>query len=93
MRDQQASKAVGNWQEQTLPGHNFTPKQLFWISCGQVWCSKYRDGAYKNQIKTGVHSPEEFRIQGSLSNNDDFAIDFNCPKGSPMNPVEKCSVW
>jgi len=93
LKDQKVKNDDQDWEEQRLPGHNFTPKQLFWISWGQVWCSKYRDGAYKKQIKTGAHSPGGFRIMGSLSNNDDFAKDFNCPKGSPMNPENKCSVW
>ena len=81
------------WEEKSLPGHGFTPKQLFWISWGQVWCAKWRDGALKQQIKTGAHSPGEFRIRGSLSNNVDFSRDFNCPKGSGMNPEKKCTVW
>jgi membrane metallo-endopeptidase-like protein 1 len=93
LKDQKASKSAWQWEEQTLPGHAFTPKQLFWISWSQVWCSKYRDGAYIKQIKTGQHSPGEFRTRGSLSNNEDFANDFGCAKGSPMNPLEKCSVW
>jgi len=76
-----------------LPGHDYTPRQLFWISFGQVWCSKFKDGSLKAQILTGVHSPGEFRIRGPLSNNPDFAKDFNCPAGSPMNPVKKCEVW
>lgn len=92
VNDQKSSNGK-QWEEKKLPGHDFTPKQLFWISWGQVWCAKWRDGALKQQIKTGQHSPGEFRIKGSLSNNNEFSKDFNCPTGSPMNPEEKCSVW
>jgi predicted metalloendopeptidase len=66
---------------------------MFWISYGQLWCSKYHDSALKNLILTDAHSPGEFRVLGPLSNNHDFAKDFNCPVGSRMNPADKCEVW
>ena len=59
----------------------------------QAWCSKYRTEKMKNQILTGQHSIEKFRIIGPMSNNDDFAKDFCCAKGTKMNPVKKCVVW
>eukprot|EP00094_Tigriopus_californicus_P012658 TCALIF_12236-PA protein Name:"Similar to Mmel1 Membrane metallo-endopeptidase-like 1 (Mus musculus)" AED:0.04 eAED:0.04 QI:0/0.66/0.25/0.75/1/1/4/0/771 len=79
--------------ESKLPGLGFNPKQLFWISWGQVWCAKWRDEALKKQIKTGAHSPNKFRIIGPLSNFDEFSIDFKCQADSPMNPQKKCQVW
>ena len=45
------------------------------------------------QIETGQHSPGKYRILVPLSNNEDFAKDFNCPAGSGMNPEKKCKVW
>ena len=47
----------------------------------------------KIQIITDEHSPAQFRVLGPLSNRQEFASDFNCPVGSPMNPVKKCEVW
>ncbi|XP_068152406.1 neprilysin-2 isoform X1 [Drosophila tropicalis] len=79
--------------EQKLPGLDYSPQQMFWISAGQTWCAKYRKESLKMRITTGVHSPSEFRVLGSLSNMKDFAKDFQCPEGSPMNPVQKCEVW
>ncbi|KAH8417201.1 hypothetical protein KR222_006349, partial [Zaprionus bogoriensis] len=82
-----------NGPEPKLPGLDYTPQQMFWISAGQTWCAKYRKESLKMRITTGVHSPSEFRVLGSLSNMKDFAKDFQCPEGSPMNPVHKCEVW
>ncbi|XP_037040793.1 neprilysin-2 isoform X2 [Bradysia coprophila] len=82
-----------NGPEPRLPGLDFSPQQLFWISAAQTWCSVYRTESMKMRITTGVHSPAQFRVLGPLSNMRDFASDFNCPEGSMMNPVKKCEVW
>ncbi|XP_017847714.1 neprilysin-2 isoform X2 [Drosophila busckii] len=79
--------------EPKLPGLDYTPQQMFWISAGQTWCAKYRKESLKMRITTGVHSPSEFRVLGPFSNVKDFAKDFQCPEGSFMNPVQKCEVW
>ena len=80
-------------EEPTLPGLKFSQRQLFFVSFGQLWCSKYRDQALKRLIKTDSHAPGIFRVIGTLQNNEDFAREFNCPRGSKMNPEAKCSVW
>ena len=82
-----------NWKEEKLVGFNFTPEQLFWISHGQLQCSKYSDEALIQQIKTRPHSPKQFRLLGPLQNSENFAKDFNCPAESRMNPSDKCVVW
>ena len=41
---------------------------MFWISAADTWCSKYRNKALEKRIKTGVHSPGMFRVQGPFSN-------------------------
>lgn len=32
--------------EPTLPGLNYSAKQLFWIAAAQTWCSVYRPGKF-----------------------------------------------
>ena len=81
-------------EEQRLPGlQDYTPKQLFWISAANTWCSKYRPKSLEKRIKTGAHSPGMFRVRGPFSNSPEFAQDFKCPLGSAMHPVDKCKVW
>lgn len=33
-----------NGVEKRLPGLEYTPEQLFWVSAAQTWCSVYRPG-------------------------------------------------
>ncbi|XP_034935732.1 neprilysin-2-like isoform X2 [Chelonus insularis] len=82
-----------NNPEPRLPGLHYSPRQMFWISAANTWCSVYRPEALKLRITTGFHSPGEFRILGPLSNMPQFSEDFQCPEGSRMNPPNKCHVW
>ncbi|XP_058793376.1 neprilysin-2-like isoform X2 [Phymastichus coffea] len=82
-----------NSKEPLLPGLDYTPQQMFWISAANVWCTKQRSEMLKLDILTDEHSPGEFRVIGPLSNMPEFARDFNCPVGSRMNPLKKCAVW
>ncbi|GAB6031348.1 NEDD8 protease Nep2 [Chamberlinius hualienensis] len=84
---------LNNGEEDLLPGLNITQLQAFWMSFANVWCSKTRPEAMILRILTGVHSPQKFRVNGVVSNSPQFANDFNCPVGSPMNPEHKCVVW
>jgi len=79
--------------EPRLPGLPYSQNQLFWLSGGAMWCQVSRPEALKEYILTDPHSPARFRINGPFSNMVEFARDWNCPTGSPMNPEKKCRVW
>ncbi|XP_014272262.1 neprilysin-4 isoform X3 [Halyomorpha halys] len=95
----QSFRAYKKWLEkngesdETLPGLNYTGMQLFFLNFAQVWCGDTRPAATRNKMKTAVHSPGKYRVIGTLSNSVDFSKVYNCPLGSPMNPMKKCSVW
>ncbi|KAK7483108.1 hypothetical protein BaRGS_00025676 [Batillaria attramentaria] len=80
-------------EEPALPGINLSHDQLFFLNYAQIWCGKVRDEEALHGIRTSVHSPGPIRVLGPLSNSKDFARAYNCPGGSRMNPVHKCSVW
>ncbi|KAJ3654445.1 hypothetical protein Zmor_013634 [Zophobas morio] len=87
-------KWVGrNKIEPSLPGLPYTPRQLFWISAANIWCTKSKKEFLKKFVTFGYHSPKYFRVVVPFMNSDYFGRDFNCPLGSPMNPKNKCKVW
>ncbi|TWW76777.1 Endothelin-converting enzyme-like 1, partial [Takifugu flavidus] len=79
--------------ERPLPGLRYTHEQLLFIAFAQNWCMKRRSQSIYLQLLTDKHAPEHYRVIGSVSQFDEFARVFHCPRGSPMNPVDKCSVW
>ena len=79
--------------EQRLPGLDYTPKQLFWVAGAILYCGKYRPEALKTAVLNDSHSPKRVRVNAMLRNNAEFAHDWNCKVGTPMNPVDKCIVW
>ncbi|XP_039448993.1 neprilysin-1 isoform X4 [Culex pipiens pallens] len=94
----QSFRAYRKWvklhgPEQELPGMNMTHDQLFFLNYAQIWCGSMRPEDALTKIRSSVHSPGIIRVIGPLSNSKDFAEAYDCPLGSPMNPLNKCSVW
>ncbi|KAF2902340.1 hypothetical protein ILUMI_03845 [Ignelater luminosus] len=87
------SWAKRNGDESRLPGLQYTPRQLFWISTANLWCATQKTEFLQLQVLTDAHSPPNFRVLGPLRNTEYFSRDFKCPVGSNMNPVHKCQVW
>lgn len=82
-----------NGPEARLPGLNYTPEQLFWLSFANAFCTKARPEYLKLIITTDEHSPAMFRVIGSLSNIPEFSRDFHCSHNTKMNPKKKCVLW
>ncbi|CAH8494244.1 unnamed protein product [Dicrocoelium dendriticum] len=76
-----------------LPGLNFTSDQLFFLSFAQLWCVKHLPRSVLNTVLFDVHTVDQYRVIGTLTNSEDFARVFKCPVGSYMNPEKKCKVW
>ncbi|XP_055352436.1 membrane metallo-endopeptidase-like 1 isoform X2 [Paramacrobiotus metropolitanus] len=101
----QAYRAYRKWKERTLPAGGSEPRlpglahvsheKLLFLSYAHIWCGLSRPDAYANDILSGVHSPDKYRVTGPLRNLKEFSEAFHCPEKSPMNPPaeEKCQVW
>ena len=71
----------------------FNAEQQAFIAFGQVWCTNYRPEAARTQALTNPHSTGQWRVNGPVSDTPDFARAFSCKAGSPMAPVNHCTVW
>jgi putative endopeptidase len=87
--------------ENTLKGKprelidGFTPEQRFFLSFAQVWRRNVRPEMLRTQIKTDVHSPAEFRVNGPLPDLQAFYDAFGCGKDSKMYipPEKRARIW
>ncbi|WP_374513999.1 M13 family metallopeptidase [Brevundimonas sp.] len=69
--------------------------QRFFYGWAQVWQSKYRDDALRQQIATDPHSPAEFRVIGPLRNIDAWYDAFDVQPGDKyyLPPEERVRIW
>jgi len=74
-----------------IPGK--TDKQMFFIAYALHWCEVDTPEALRRQVNSNPHSPARFRVNGPLSQLPQFAVAFNCPQNSPMNPKKRCEIW
>ncbi|XP_050499476.1 neprilysin-4-like [Diabrotica virgifera virgifera] len=72
--------------------NDFTPEQEFFIGFGTLWCNN-PSISYLQQMSTNEHAHSKYRVNGVVSNMEEFAEAFNCPVGSKMNPSNKCRIW
>ncbi|XP_060533309.1 neprilysin-4-like [Cylas formicarius] len=73
----------------------FTWEQLFFIGYGTMWCNR-ESTAYLTAAQTctsNCHARSKWRVNGVVSNMEEFASAFNCLVGSKMNPENKCKLW
>jgi len=82
---------------QPAPGpiDGFTPEQRFFLSYGTIWRTNQRHEMTRLRVQTDPHSPPKFRVNGPLSNLDEFAAAFDVPEGAPMRrpAAERVTIW
>ncbi len=62
----------------------FTPEQRFFLAYARIWRRLQRPEAARTQVNTDPHAPGHWRVDGPLSNLDEFAKAFGCKDGDPM---------
>ncbi|EJF65996.1 metalloprotease [Dichomitus squalens LYAD-421 SS1] len=81
--------------EVLLPGLNYTREQLFFISFARSWGQNIKPEAAVARVRTDPHSPNRYRVDGTVSNIPEFAAAFNCSPKAKLNPPQekRCLFW
>lgn len=69
-----------------------TPEQRYFLAYAYSWMINRRNESKINQIMTDVHAPEQFRVNGPLSNIPEFHKAFNVKKGDKMYQQDSLRV-
>ncbi|PIC48112.1 hypothetical protein B9Z55_007215 [Caenorhabditis nigoni] len=67
-------------------------EKLYFQIGATTWCSPRSPLTLQQQLMRS-HPTYSFRVNGLFANEKAFAETFNCPAGSPMNPVKKCTMF
>ena len=71
----------------------FAPEQRFFLGYSLVWAVNMRPEAARLQTNSDPHPLSRFRVNGPLSNMEEFAKAFGCQKGEAMVRGEVCKIW
>jgi putative endopeptidase len=70
-----------------------TGDQRFFLGFAQVWRAKLRPEAERQRVLTDPHSVNRWRIDGPLSNMDEFREAFGCKAGDDMVRSDQIVIW
>ncbi|HEY0778838.1 MAG TPA: M13 family metallopeptidase, partial [Gemmatirosa sp.] len=73
----------------------YTGDQRFFLGFAQIWRTKFRDDALRQQLLTDPHSPGPVRALVPLVNNDAFETAFHVKPGDRMYraPEDRVRIW
>jgi len=73
--------------------NGLTPDQRFFLAFAHVWCSSLSPQVLRLIAQTDPHSPNNFRINGTVANMPEFREAFGCKAGQAMVRDPGCKVW
>jgi putative endopeptidase len=87
-------KVLGD-SPRTPDATGYTPEQRFYLSFAQAFQGKSTDQALQLQVASDPHPPENFRVDGTVGNQPEFAKAFNLPANAPMMipPDKRAQIW
>jgi len=73
----------------------YTPEQRFFMGWATIWAMSQREESERQQALSDPHPLSQFRVNGPLSNLEEFAAAFSCKAGDVMvrEANRRCQVW
>lgn len=73
----------------------FTWQQRIFLGWAQVWQTNQTDAYLRNQVTTDPHSPAMYRVNGTVSNMDEFKEAWGCKDGDDMinSGTQQVKIW
>jgi putative endopeptidase len=73
----------------------FTPEQRFFLGWAHVWHDLSTDGELRTLVLTNPHSPSHWRVNGPMSNLDEFRKAWGCKDGDAMVRAadQRVRIW
>jgi putative endopeptidase len=73
----------------------YTGDQRFFLAFAQVWRTKYREEALRQQLIRGPHSPPFYRVNGIVRNFDEWyeAFDISPEQALYLPPEQRIRIW
>jgi putative endopeptidase len=71
----------------------WTPRQKFFLSYANEWCTEYRPELMRTMVLTNPHSIPRYRVNNVVANMPEFQQAFSCKTGTPMVRAKQCRVW
>jgi putative endopeptidase len=89
-----AFKKTEQYKEGKLIG-GFTPVQRYFIGFALSWYGKVREESLATSVKTDVHAPNFWRVNGPVVNIDEFYQAFNIKPGDKMYRADslRVKIW
>ena len=73
----------------------FTGDQRFFLSFAQIWRSKQREDAARQRVVSDPHSPDRYRVNGTIRNVEGWYSAFDIKPGDPLYiaPEDRVHIW
>ncbi len=81
--------------DEPAPVDGYTAKQRFFLGFGQIWRTKQREEALREQLLSDPHSPAEFRANGVVTNFEPYYEAFGLAEGDKLwRPAQdRVTIW